>query len=574
MASRCLVFFSIALLLVACVPVPPVVPPTATPAPSPTPLPTATSTPPPTATPTPSPAALSAAEILARQQTAMAGVKSMRFTMDMDVESGGQSVAMTAEGVMEAPYRTYMTVHVLDQDVESLVLGPAETYARLPGSDLWVEQPSGTGTADLTSPTAQLAMEEFATSVKLEGEEEIAGVDSYVISFGVDMNKLMGSNPALASTDLAGSTGSATVWVSKEDFRTPKVAVDMKLVTPDTTVTMTLEMEMSGFDVPVQIPEPLPRVRQKVLATSDPVFDVAFSPDGDILAACDDDQFIFLWSTADLDERLARIEHPDLVNAKEFTIQTADFYGLAFSPDGKTLAAASQDAFYLYTVADPAVPPKAVEFAATGHATYNDLNEIAFSPDGKTLAAGGTDGILRVWSVADLDAAPQELAGNTERIHSVLFTPDGNLLVSSGGDGKIRLWSTADFSAPLRIVEVEGESFLSLAVAPDGKSLFAAGPNTPIHRWSLEDLDAAPVAFPSQVVSNELAVSPDSKILASGDADGAVRLWSLTDPAAAPRVLPGHQAEVVALAFSPDGKTLASGAGDVTVRVWSLPDEQ
>ena len=72
-------------------------------------------------------------------------------------------------------------------------------------------------------------------------------------------------------------------------------------------------------------------------------------------------------------------------------------YSVAFSPDGKTLAAGSaDDTVRLWNVSDPAHPAP-LGRPLTGAAGY--VQSVAFSPDGKTLAAGSADDTVRLWNV-------------------------------------------------------------------------------------------------------------------------------------------------------------------------------
>jgi WD40 repeat protein len=73
---------------------------------------------------------------------------------------------------------------------------------------------------------------------------------------------------------------------------------------------------------------------------------------------------------------------------------------------------------------------------------------VAFSPDGKRLAAGGADadgkGLIEIWNVeAALQNQPQQpvtLAGHSQLIRTIAFSPDGKRLASGGRDNVIIVW--------------------------------------------------------------------------------------------------------------------------------------
>jgi WD40 repeat protein len=70
------------------------------------------------------------------------------------------------------------------------------------------------------------------------------------------------------------------------------------------------------------------------------------------------------------------------------------------------------------------------------------VTSVAFSPDGRTLAAAGEGGGLKLWAVATRQVA-LTLKGHSGTVAGAAFSRDGNFLASCGADATVRLWPAA-----------------------------------------------------------------------------------------------------------------------------------
>ena len=290
---------------------------------------------------------------------------------------------------------------------------------------------------------------------------------------------------------------------------------------------------------------------------------MVFSPDGKILATEEVDGAVRLWDAG---------TRKQIGRALGGGVQGL-FGGLsdpiAFSPDGKSLAAISGDDRSDSTVQvwDIATRQKIGNPGITG------ADSVAFSPDSSTLAIGTDSGAVRLWNLADRDQVGSVLSSSTAPIDTVAFSPDGKTLVSGGDDGIARLWNMRLATVSMIGIPSTGADPLGTELSPDGKTLAAATPDDALRLWDAAGRKWLSGPLPdtaSDVFST--AFSPDSKTLAVGLTDGSVLLWDV----AADRQIGRLNADpsggsVGAEAFSPDGKTLAVAISeDGTVELWNL----
>jgi WD40 repeat protein len=246
------------------------------------------------------------------------------------------------------------------------------------------------------------------------------------------------------------------------------------------------------------------------------VYAVGYTPDGSRLVSGGRDRTVQVWHSASG-------EH--LFGLRAF----GEVFGVAFSPDGGYMAAAS-----LYSARGQVWPlePGAAWMPLEGHTTR--LRSVAYSPEGSALATGDEAGTILLHE-ADTGAVVAELDGGSEDVYGLAFSPDGRRLVAGSGDGTIRVFDVASGE--------EQQSWLA-------------------HAGGVWDL----------------ALSPDGAVLASGGQDSWLALWAMTgddtvETGARLATVGSHGSPVRTVDFSRDGTTLASGGDDGRVRLWRLATE-
>jgi formylglycine-generating enzyme required for sulfatase activity/WD40 repeat protein/serine/threonine protein kinase len=223
---------------------------------------------------------------------------------------------------------------------------------------------------------------------------------------------------------------------------------------------------------------------------------IAFSPDSKTIAGACADGTVRLWG-ADLGTELHRFA------------PLGKCAGVAFSGDGKLLAAASwdKDCLKIWNVAS----------GAEVHSWQDtSLTAVAFRADGQVVAAGHKDGTISVWDLGE-GQKKRTLTGHLAQVQSLKFSPDGQTLFSSGHDGQVRVWNP-QFERAQQVIPVgPANQRLLLDLDPSGQFAVAAGHGPVIYVLRLAE--ASPVAgqakqLPSRYTNSlgiEFALVPKGK---------------------------------------------------------------
>lgn len=166
---------------------------------------------------------------------------------------------------------------------------------------------------------------------------------------------------------------------------------------------------------------------------------VAFSPDGELLAAADYDGRVRVFDVPAWRLRY-QVDVTPLLTKLVIGIPKVPVFGLAFSPDGRVLATGTGIGFVRLWDANSGSEISIFLDKSDG------VLSVAFSSDGRLLASsngGGVPGIstIDVWDVGSGRKAAV-LSAHHGWVWQVAFSPDGKLLASCSWDRTLRLWDT------------------------------------------------------------------------------------------------------------------------------------
>jgi WD40 repeat protein/uncharacterized caspase-like protein len=276
-------------------------------------------------------------------------------------------------------------------------------------------------------------------------------------------------------------------------------------------------------------------------------YELALSPDGRLLATVElIGDVVKVW-----DVHRGRSVH---------TLEADDPHGVAFSADGRRLAAAASNYVRIW---DAERGDRIRDVPIEGP------TEVAFDPSGRTWAVGDSRGGVSVFDATRDERVRRFRVGLIPA--ALEFADGGKTLIASGGRKVVRL--DVESGRTELLVDTAGEIVRDAVLDRGGRILrVTSGREAQEHIWDTALGGVIRRIAPSGDVQ-AYGASRDGRWSARGTMEGHVTLWDLSRGREQwSRQL--HAKPVQAIAFSPDGELIATGSDDKTIRLWRVDTGQ
>ena len=291
---------------------------------------------------------------------------------------------------------------------------------------------------------------------------------------------------------------------------------------------------------------------------------VAFSPNGDLLAAGNWDGTLKVWD----------VQSQRCIYKNEPTERIPEAARLVFSPDGQYLAYDHRNAvsvLHLETGEHVAEFTVDAESPSRGRGRLF-IAPLAFSSDGNLLASATPENAFSLWDIAS-GARIATLTEHTADVVALVFSPCGQFLISGDKNGGLY---QSDFNESIvkgessccSVLPIPAKSSPQLMYFADGTLRVAAKEGPHLTVWDansggkLGTLRVEPGTY-------RIGFSATASQMAMVKSD-KIQMWDIGAAAPEATVIRGHTETCGAVKFSPDGKTLAAGVWSGDIGLWDV----
>ena len=263
---------------------------------------------------------------------------------------------------------------------------------------------------------------------------------------------------------------------------------------------------------------------------------IVYSPDGSMLISRETSTYMNFWD-ADTGKNLK-------------TRAIADRMGkstpVTFSPDRRTFATGIRNGDVCLWDVDTGKLLKTFELEAHAilppfsHLVDLSPSSAAFSPDGETIACASEDGTIRFWEVNTGKiskvitehtphlSSTQKTEGTrppSQRTFSVMYSPDGNTLATGyGAEIHFRNPGTGEILTTITGIR---EPIRSITYSSDGGILATGDDTAKVRLWDTQTGRFLGTFAGHKKNVSSVAFSPDGRMLASGSHDNTICLWEV-----------------------------------------------
>lgn len=331
------------------------------------------------------------------------------------------------------------------------------------------------------------------------------------------------------------------------------------------------------------------------------VLDLAFSPQGDLIATAGDDAVLKVWKLPGMSGATPEVvlpahhDHPNallavaprqqhlalascdgVVNIVDFSDkpklsalpnpEAATIVHLAWSGDGRWLCGLpgphkghphNGAAARIWDV-----QIRDVSLLPTGDAPQDSA---AISPDGTLAASGTCGGPVQIWNLANRKQ-PRPMYSFAGHCNTLTFSPDRTKLLGSDVTARVFLWDLTSGRETI-LKHPHARPVRQLVFSPDGRKFVTVSEDQHARVWDAATGEPVTPFFKHRGVLHVAAWSPGGESLLTAGLAPEARVW---DARTGEMVLPFlyHTLGIATASYSPDGRLILTGSNDRTTKIW------